>query len=129
MQKVEIRDEHDVVLARTAARDMAGGQGFSVMAKTRIATAVSELARNVFLHGEGGFMEYEVIRDGNKIGVRCRFVDQGPGIPHIEQAMRDGFSSIATLGHGLPGARRLVDDFRIHSEPGRGVRVEIIKWN
>lgn len=129
MQRVEIQDEHDVVLARTAARDIAGEQGFSVMSKTRIATAVSELARNVFLHGEGGYMEYEVIRQGIKVGVRCRFVDQGPGIPNIEQALRDGFSTTATLGHGLPGARRLVDDFKIKSQQGQGVQVEIVKWN
>lgn len=129
MQRVDIQTEHDVVLARTAAREIAGKQGFTIMSKTRIATAVSELARNVFLHGEGGYMEYEIVSDNNKIGVRCIFVDQGPGIPDIEQAMQDGFSSIATLGHGLPGARRLVDEFHITSPQGQGLKIEIVKWN
>lgn len=127
--KLDIQNEHDVVLARTAARDLAGEEGFSVMSKTRIATAVSELARNVFLHGDGGYMEYELVREKSKVGVRCIFVDQGPGIPDVEQAMADGFSSIATLGHGLPGARRLVDEFNIKSNTDQGVWVEIIKWN
>jgi len=129
MQKVEIRNEHDVVLARTAAREIATLEGFSVMTKTRIATAVSELARNVFLHGGGGFMEYDAIRLDNKVGVKCIFVDYGPGIPDIDVAMLDGFSSIATLGHGLPGARRLVDEFDIKSDKGGGLRIEIIKWS
>jgi len=128
MQKVSIQSEHDIVLARTAARDLATEQGFSIMSKTRVATAVSELARNVFLHGDGGYMEYDIVSDQYKTGIRCTFVDQGPGIPDIDQAMKDGFSSIATLGHGLPGAQRLVDDFKIKSEQGRGVWVEIIKW-
>lgn len=128
MEKVEIHSEHDVVLARTAARDLAGDQGFSVMTKTRIATAVSELARNVFLHGRGGYMEYEVINTANRVGIRCIFTDQGPGIPDIEKAMQDGFSTTETLGHGLPGARRLVDEFNITSPPGQGLKVEIIKW-
>lgn len=129
MHRVDIKTELDVVLARTAARDAASRQGFSIMNKTRIATAVSELARNVFLHGQGGYMEYEVIEDMNKVGVRCIFIDQGPGIPDIDLAMLDGFSSVATLGHGLPGARRLVDEFDIQSANGHGLKVEIVKWN
>ena len=130
MERIDINTEHDVVLARTAAREISGEQGFSVMTKTRVATAVSELARNVFLHGEGGYMEYEIIRHTSKVGIRCVFIDDGPGIPDIDQAMEDGFSSIATLGHGLPGARRLVDEFDIKTgKQGRGLMVEIIKWN
>lgn len=129
MQRVEIQNEHDIVLARTAVRDIAGQEEFSIMSKTRIATAVSELARNVFLHGEGGYLEYEVIRERNKTGVRCVFIDQGPGITDIEQAMAEGFTTTATMGHGLPGTRRLVDEFNIKSEAGQGVWIEIIKWN
>lgn len=129
MERVNIKTEQDVVLARTAVRELAGNNGFSIMSKTRIATAVSELARNVFLHGEGGYMELEIVEDQAKVGVRCIFIDEGPGIPDIEQACSEGFSTTSTLGHGLPGSRRLVDEFDITSEAGRGVRVEVIKWN
>ena len=128
MEKIEITSEHDIVLARTAARELAGEQGFSIMVKTRVATAVSELARNVLLHGGGGRMEYELLNTNERKGVRCVFIDEGPGIPNIENALHDGFSTSSTLGHGLPGSRRLVDEFEISSEVGKGTRVEIIKW-
>lgn len=128
MEKIDIQSEQDIVLARTAARELAGTKGFSIMTKTRIATAVSELARNVYLHAGGGRMEYEIVNKNGRFGVRCVFTDEGPGIPDIEGAMKDGFSTSATLGHGLPGARRLVDEFDITSEAGQGARVEIIKW-
>ena len=129
MERVDIQTERDVVLARTAVRDLAGKNGFSIMSKTRIATAVSELARNVFLHGEGGYMEMEIVNNQSRVGVHCIFKDSGPGIPNIDQAMKEGFSTTATLGHGLPGARRLVDEFEVKSDPGNGVRVEVTKWS
>jgi len=128
MEKIEIQTEKDIVLARTAARELAGIQGFSIMTKTRIATAVSELARNVFLHAGGGRMEYEVVNNNGRSGIRCVFTDEGPGIPDIEGAMKEGFSTSSTLGHGLSGTRRLVDEFEISSEAGKGARVEIVKW-
>ena len=128
MQKIDIQSEQDIVLARTAARDLAGTKGFSIMTKTRIATAVSELARNVYLHAGGGRMEYEIVNKNGRFGIRCEFIDEGPGIPNIDHALKDGYSTTSTLGHGLPGARRLVDEFNITSEEGNGTRVEIIKW-
>jgi serine/threonine-protein kinase RsbT len=128
MEKIDILSEQDIVLARTAARELAGSKGFSIMSKTRIATAVSELARNVYLHGGGGRMEYEVVNKNGRYGIRCEFIDEGPGISDIENAMEEGFSTSSTLGHGLPGARRLVDEFEITSTGDNGTRVEIIKW-
>ncbi len=129
METIEIRGKEDIVKARHAARMTAEKLDFSVVSKTRIATAVSELARNVFIHGGGGRMEIEKIRKGGKSGVRCTFIDEGPGIPNIEEAMRNGFSTVNGLGLGLPGSKRLMDDLRIESEMGKGVRVEVVKWN
>ena len=124
----DIRDENDIVRARSGARDLAGRLGFSVIDKTRIATAVSELARNTLTHGEGGRMEINETTNGDRIGLRCVFLDNGPGIADIAQAMQDGFSSAGSLGNGLPGSRRLMDKFSIVSTPGKGTRVEIVKW-
>ena len=128
MQKIEIHTEADIIHARRLARELAETLNFSVMSKTRLATAVSELARNVFHHGGGGHMALEKVEQQGKTGVRCVFVDQGPGIPDINQAMADGYSTGKTLGHGLPGSKRLVDEFHIQSQVGQGSQVEIIKW-
>jgi serine/threonine-protein kinase RsbT len=128
METIEIRNNEDIVRARQAARMTAEKLGFSVVNKTRIATAVSELARNVFIHGGGGRMEIEKIKKSGKSGIRCTFIDEGPGIPNVEEAMRHGFSTRNGLGHGLPGSKRLMDDFRIESEVGKGTRVEVTKW-
>ena len=128
MDRIDIESEKDIVVARTAARNLAGDLGFSVMNKTRIATAVSELARNVLVHGGGGYMEMEAVSNSPKTGVRCVFVDHGPGIGDIQQALSDGFSTGNSLGQGLPGAKRLVDDLQITSELGQGTRVEMVKW-
>ncbi|MDJ0947657.1 MAG: anti-sigma regulatory factor [Alphaproteobacteria bacterium] len=128
MQRIEIRDEQDIVRARTAARSLAETLNFSVVDKTRIATAVSELARNVVVHGGGGYVEVESVNAEKRVGMRCVFVDQGPGIEDVERAMAEGFSTAGTIGHGLPGARRLMDDLSIEATPGQGTRVEIIKW-
>ncbi|NIQ12662.1 MAG: anti-sigma regulatory factor [Gammaproteobacteria bacterium] len=98
------------------------------MSKTRIATAVSELARNTFVHGGGGIMEAEVLGSNEKIGLRCVFTDQGPGFEDAKKVMEDGYSTASSLGQGLPGSRRLVDDFYIESSPGKGTRIEVVKW-
>ena len=127
-KQVEIHSETDIVLARRLARTMAESLGFSVMGKTRIATAVSELARNVYQHGGGGSMLLETINQQNRLGLQCVFIDQGPGIADITMAMMDGYSTGNTLGHGLPGSKRLVDEFEIHSEVGKGTQVKIVKW-
>lgn len=128
MDAYEILNEDDIVSARSAARSLAGELGFSVIDMTRIATAVSELARNALTHGGGGRMEIANASANGKSGLRCTFVDHGPGIPDIDKAMSDGFSTGSSLGHGLPGAKRLVDEFEIESQFGKGTRVEIIKW-
>ena len=128
MIKVVISSEDDIVTARTKARHLAAEYGFSMIDKTRVATAVSELARNTLNHGGGGHMEICKATNGSKEGIRCLFRDQGPGIPDIEKALADGFSTRKSMGHGLPGARRLVDEFKIDSQPGAGTEVEIVKW-
>lgn len=128
MESVDIVEENDIIFARQLVRDLAARQGFSVMSKTRIATAVSELARNTFVHGGGGKMDAEVLDQDGKVGVRCVFTDQGPGFESIEQVMGDGYSTAGSMGQGLPGSRRLVDEFIIESSPGAGTRVEVIKW-
>ena len=128
MDQFEIRCEDDIVRARKAARDSAAELKFSLIDKTRIATAVSELARNTLVHGGGGQMRIDHASDNGRRGVRFVFSDEGPGILDVERAMGEGFSSANSLGQGLPGARRLSDDFRIESAAGEGTRVEITKW-
>ena len=128
MEVFESRSDEDIVRARQAARTTAEKLGFSIVNKTRIATAVSELARNVYNHGGGGRMEIEKIREGKKSGIRCIFIDQGQGIPDIEQAMGDGYSTGNGLGQGLPGSKRLMDNLKVESQIGKGTRVEIVKW-
>ncbi len=128
MEVIEIHNEQHIVLARQLARRVAEKLGFRLVDKTRVATAVSELARNVYVHGGGGRMEIEEIHQGGKIGISCIFVDEGPGMPNVEQAMQDGFSTSKGLGQGLPGSKRLMDDLQIESELGKGTKVETIKW-
>ncbi len=128
METIEIRNIEDVVRARQTARMIAEKLDFSLSNKTRIATAVSELARNLFIYGGGGRMEIEKISKSGKSGIRCTFIDEGPGIPNVEEAMRDGFTTGNGLGHGLPGSKRLMDDLRIETEVGKGTRVEVTKW-
>lgn len=128
VEMIEIVAEADIVRARQAARQLAEKLGFSLVDKTRIATAVSELARNVYTHGGGGRLELEEVTGGGRTGVRCVFIDQGPGIPDIEAAITPGFSTGNGLGQGLPGSKRLMDDFKITSEVGRGTQVEVVKW-
>ena len=128
MEVIQIINEQHIVQARQIARRVAEKLGFRLVDKTRVAAAVSELARNVYVHGGGGRMEIEEIHRGGKIGIRCIFVDEGPGIPNVEQAMQDGFSTNIGLGQGLPGSKRLMDYLQIESELGKGTKVETIKW-
>lgn len=128
MRRIEIQTHEDIVAARNASREMAGELEFSLIDKTRIATAVSELARNTVVHAGGGVMEIELVTVNGIRGLRCIFVDDGPGIADTDQALQDGFSTAKSAGMGLPGARRLIDEFRIDSALGRGTRVEITKW-
>ena len=118
----------DVVRARHRVRRLATDLGFDLVAQTRIVTATSELARNTHLHGGGGELTITQVGDGRRRGLRLEFTDSGPGIPDIETALTDGWSSRGGLGLGLGGTRRLVDEFSIWSEPGEGTRVEIVQW-
>lgn len=123
-----LRDSEDVVKVRQTVREWAISSGFSLVDQTKIVTAASELARNAVLHGGGGTVRLESLNDGARRGLRLVFEDQGPGIPDIAQALRDGFTTGSGLGLGLGGARRLVNEFDIDSRPGAGTRVAITRW-
>jgi len=123
-----LRSEQDVVAARQIVRRIALELGFSLVDQTKIVTATSELARNTVKHGRGGVMQYEVVKSGERTGVRLTFTDDGPGIPDINRALTAGFTTGSGLGMGLSGARRLVNDFAIESTPGKGTRVTIVRW-
>jgi serine/threonine-protein kinase RsbT len=121
------RDEH-VVMARQAVRQLAIALGFSLVDQTKIVTAASELARNTLQHGGGGTVLLETLNDRSRRGIRLTFEDHGPGIPDINEAMRDGFTTSGGLGLGLAGSKRLSNEFAITSTPGHGTRVTITKW-
>ncbi|HBZ46342.1 ATP-binding protein [Stenotrophomonas rhizophila] len=123
-----IRVEQDVVLARQAARQAAVACRMRLIDQTKLVTAASELARNAVIYGGGGSMEWEVVDSGIRRGLRLVFSDNGPGIPDIAQALTDGWTSGSGMGLGLSGSRRLVDQFELESEPGKGTRVAITKW-
>jgi serine/threonine-protein kinase RsbT len=125
---VAIESEGDIVSARRAARDVVTALGFGLTDTTRVVTAVSELARNVFLYARVGVMQWRTLREAHRTGVELVFEDHGPGIPDLEQAMTLGYSSGAGLGMGLPGARRLMDELTLESRVGEGTRVVIRKW-
>ena len=113
---------------RKLARERAVAQGLSLVDQTKLVTAASELARNTLEHGGGGEVEVVVLQDGARKGVRLVFSDKGPGIPDIEQALKDGFTTGGGLGLGLGGARRLSNDFSIQSKPGEGTRIMMARW-
>lgn len=123
-----IASEHDVVHARQAARRLAQQCGLRLVDQTKLVTAVSELARNTVVYGKGGTMSWQLLEQGLRKGLRLVFEDRGPGIPDMQLAMTDGWTSGRGLGLGLSGARRLVDEFEIDSSPGEGTRVAICKW-
>jgi serine/threonine-protein kinase RsbT len=118
----------DIAACRQMVRRIAAGLEFSILGQTMLVTAASELARNTILHGGGGTFTWRVISAGAKRGVRLSFEDKGPGISDIRRAMTNGWSSRKGLGLGLPGARRLVNEFDITSAPGVGTRVVITRW-
>src|SRR5262245_19627516 len=123
-----VRASEDVVEVRKAVREWAVACGFSLVDQTKMVTAASELARNAVLYGGGGTVRLEALNDGARRGLRLVFEDRGPGIPDIDQALRDGFTTGAGLGLGLGGARRLVNEFEIDSRLGEGTRVSITRW-
>jgi serine/threonine-protein kinase RsbT len=123
-----IRTDEDVVRLRQVLRESMVGMGFSLIDQTKMVTAASELARNALRYANGGEVSLENLEGNGRRGVRLAFIDQGPGIADIEQAMRDGFTSGGGLGLGLGGAKRLADHFELDTEPGRGTTVTIVKW-
>jgi serine/threonine-protein kinase RsbT len=127
-EQLPIGTEYDVVIARQTVRKWAAELGFNLVDQTKVLTAASELARNVLVHGGGGTAKLEVLNDGARRGLRLTFEDQGPGIPDIELALRDGYTTGSGLGLGLGGSKRLVSDFNITSTVGKGTRVTITKW-
>ena len=128
-KSIAIETERDVAVARNEVRTMAASIGFRIIDQTRLATVASELARNVVKYGvRGRLIAQPTDESDGREGLRLIFEDTGPGIPNIERAMRDGFSTGRGLGKGLPGSKRLVHEFKIESEVGRGTRVTIVRW-
>jgi serine/threonine-protein kinase RsbT len=123
-----LKSSNDVVMARQKVRQWAIELRFSLVDQTKLVTAASELARNTLDYGLGGEMTIEVITAGVKSGLRLTFEDHGPGIPDIEQALKDGYTSGSGMGLGLGGSKRLVNEFWIESEVGKGTRVTVVRW-
>jgi serine/threonine-protein kinase RsbT len=125
---VAITSDQDIVAARQSGRALAAELGFSATDSTLIATAISELARNIVSYARKGEITVKTIHGPSRQGILVIASDDGPGIPDVLQAMRDGFSTSGSLGLGLPGVRRLMDEFQIASQPGRGTTVTVKKW-
>ena len=123
-----IRSEHDVVRVRQAVREASQALRFSLVDQTKLVTAASELARNTLIHGGGGDMLLELLNNGSRPGVRLTFTDNGPGIPDMELALKEGYTTGTGLGLGLSGSKKLVSEFDIQSEVGKGTRVTVTRW-
>jgi len=123
-----INSSADIVRVRQIVRDFAVSLGFSLVEQTKIVTAASELARNAVEHGGGGNVQIQVLNNAMRRGLKLTFSDNGPGIPDLEQALKDGFTTGGGMGLGLGGAKRLVNEFEIDSAPGRGTKVMITRW-
>ena len=128
-QEIAVRADADIVVARQRGRELAASLGFGPTDQTLIATAISELTRNIVLYAQRGRIVLKAIGQGGKRGIMVVARDDGPGIPNVEQALQSGFSTSGGLGLGLPGVRRLTDEFHIASEVGHGTTVTVKKWN
>ncbi|WP_432929502.1 anti-sigma regulatory factor [Microbispora sp. CA-135349] len=126
--ELPITTNGDVVLVRQQVRTAAAEIGLSLVDQTKIVTAASELARNALVHAGGGRVRIEVVTNGPRSGLRLVFTDNGPGIPDVEQALTEGWSTGGGLGLGLSGSRRLMDEFDLVSAPGEGTTVTVTKW-
>lgn len=127
--RVAITTDADVVTARQEARRMGGTLGFTSTDLTLLATAISEVARNITAYAGEGEVMLRVVRDANgREGIEVVATDEGPGIANVELALQDGYSTGPGLGLGLPGARRLVDEFELRTAPGQGTTVRLVKW-
>lgn len=123
-----VRSSDDVVQVRQVVRAWAMELGFGLVDQTKIVTAASELARNTVIYGGGGMLRLEALNDGPRRGLRLTFEDKGPGIPDVDLACKDGYTTGTGLGLGLGGARRLANEFEIVSRVGEGTRVTITRW-
>jgi serine/threonine-protein kinase RsbT len=127
-ETMPLRASDDVVRVRQAVRARAVGAGFSLVDQTKIVTAASEIARNTVDYGGGGTVQIEVVRNGQRRGVRLTFTDQGPGIADLSMALKDGYTTGSGLGLGLSGAKRLCNEFDVRSAPGQGTVVTLARW-
>ena len=127
-EKLPVQTSEDIVKVRQAVRSWAVELGFNLVDQTKIVTAASELARNTVIYGGGGTVELESLLDPKRRGLRLTFADQGPGIPDLEAALKDGFTTGTGLGLGLGGAKRLSNEFEIRSQPGAATTVRITRW-
>lgn len=127
-ESMEVRTQDSIVWFRQKVREWAVEVGFGLVDQTKLVTAASELARNTVDHGGGGVACVEVVKNGERSGLRLTFEDQGPGITDVNQALSDGYSTTGGLGVGLGGSKRLVNEFEIETVPGQGTRVVAIKW-
>ncbi len=128
IEGLPLRTAEDIVLARQQVRACAVELGFSLVDQTKIVTAASELARNTVIYGGGGRVRIETVQGNGRPGLRLTFEDRGPGIPDVEKALQDGFTTGSGLGLGLGGAKRLSSEFEIVSRVGEGTRVTITRW-
>lgn len=127
-REMPVEVEDDVILVRRAVRDLAQARGFDAFASAAVTTATSELTRNIWVHADKGVAVIEELSTGDRYGIRVTFRDEGPGIAHVDRVLAGGFSTARSLGLGLSGSRRLVDDFRLETTVGQGTTVEIVKW-
>jgi len=126
--EVAISGDGDIVITRRVIREVVSRLGFGQTDVARVVTAASELARNVFRYAREGTMYWNVIEEGGRTAIELKFVDHGPGIPNVELALTDGYSTGGGLGMGLPGTRKLVDELKIESVVGQGTTVTLRKW-
>ncbi|AWE08913.1 ATP-binding protein [Lysinibacillus sp. 2017] len=125
---VEIITEWDIVAARQLGRNEAKAIGFGAVDQARITTAISELARNIYLYARAGEISIERMHEDGKVGIRITAIDKGPGISNLKKVMEDGYSTSGGLGAGLPGVKRLMDEMKIHSSVENGTAVIVEKW-
>jgi serine/threonine-protein kinase RsbT len=128
-QAQAIRSDDDVVRVRQLVRTVAVAAKLSLVDQTKLVTAASELARNTLIYGGGGTADVASVEDGRRRGVRIVFTDTGPGIPDLDMALTDGYTTGGGLGLGLSGARRLVDHFDVVTAVGEGTRISVVKWS
>lgn len=128
LRRVPIQADSDIVAARQTGRELASELGFSQIDLTLIATAISEIARNIVLYADKGEVVFSLVQNGSRVGILIVATDQGPGIRDVELAMQHGYSTMNSLGLGLPGARRMMDEFEISSVIGKGTNIRMVKW-